>query len=528
MAQATAAKFDIHQFDPPGPVGSAFLASLSPLAVIMGPAGSGKTVASAYRGPLLASELAPVCRDNIIRFRQATVRDTYRDLARTCLQSWHEFFPPDSPLTRDYQGGQDRPITHVLTWDVIRDGCRVPVEFTMQFGAIGDANIESFIKGFEISAGWGNECDLLDERVLPLLLQRTGRYPPITDVHPAELRRVRPLVNAQLEAMGSSLEDDDIGLPRFVWGDMNPPDIGHWTYRLMVKEAAKNPGWKLYKQPSGLSRDAENRKGKPRSSYELEARTMNEYDVRRYVYGEFGWSRDGKPVYPEFREQEMVADQPIAPIPGLPIGLGLDAGGSPACGVGQFLPNGQLRMLREVCCDPGTGPARFSEMILELLMAEFRGFAVSEAYGDPAAYMGKMYENDQLAYMEMVARAINVNIQPTYTNEVGVRHEAVRWYLGARIDAGTPRLLIDPRCERTIGGFAAHYKLTKQASGGATDRIFVAKNEYSHIHDGWQYLCLGHRGRSAVIKDGAQLGRPANVVPIGNHVAHTDFDVFSV
>lgn len=521
-------KFDLHHFDPPGPVGAAFLTSLSPLAVIMGPAGSGKTVVSAYRGPLLASHFAAVCKDGVIRVRQATIRDTYRDLARTCLATWHEFFPPDGPLTKQYEGGQDRPIKHTLTWDTIRDGCRVPVEFVMQFGAIGDANLESFIKGYELTFGWGNECDLLNIRTLPLLLQRTGRYPRIADIHPLELKRLRPVVEQQFAAMGTKLEPGEVALPRMVWGDMNPPDIGHDLYKILVKEKAQNPGWAFFKQPSGLSPNAENRAGKPRSSYELEERTMDKYDVRRYVHGEFGWSRDGQPVYPEFREQEMVADQPIDPVPGLPIGIGLDAGGSPACGIGQFQPNGQLRMLAEICCDPGTGPSRFSEMILEVLMSRFRGFPVSEGFGDPAAYMGADRMNGELAYMELVARAINVSIMPTVTNEVGIRQEAVRWYLGAPIDAHTPRLLIDPRCERTIGGFAAHYKLTKQATSGATDKLIVAKNEYSHIHDAWQYLCLGHRGRAAVIKDGSQLGRAANVVPIRQHVAKTDFDVFSV
>ncbi len=50
----------------------------------------------------------PICRDGVIRVRQATIRDTYRDLARTCLASWHEIFPPDSPYTVSYEGGQDR------------------------------------------------------------------------------------------------------------------------------------------------------------------------------------------------------------------------------------------------------------------------------------------------------------------------------------------------------------------------------------------------------------------------------------
>ena len=253
---------------------------------------------------------------------------------------------------------------------------------------------------------------------------------------------------------------------------------------------------------------------------------MSPYDKRRYVDGEFGWARDGEPVYPEFREQEQVADQPIRAVPNLPIGLGLDAGGSPAGVIGQFLPNGQMRLLREVCSRPGTGPSRFAEMLLEILMSEFRGFAVSEAWADPSAFYGADRQAGELAFMETVARALNVSIMPAPSNEPSIRQEAVRWYLGAPIDASTPRLLIDPRCEFIIGGFAAHYKLTKQASAGATDKLAVVKNEYSHPHDGLQYLCLGHRGRAGVIADASRLGRGGNVVQIRSRKGRADFDVW--
>lgn len=526
------AGLNLHRYVPPGPVGAAFLQSRGPIDIIMGPAGSGKTVASAFKGPLLASTFAPVCADGVIRVRQATIRDTYRDLARTCLSSWYEMFPPDGPLTAAHEGGQDRPVIHKLKWNVVRPlpGGRlgkVPVDFTMQFGAIGDANIESFIKGYEITFGWMNECDLLDERVPGLLLQRTGRYPKFSDIADAELQRLAPLIRENLGRMGLTLEEGETLLPRLVWGDMNPPDIGHWTYRKMVKPSTRRPGWNLFRQPSGLSPRAENRKGKPRSSYELEAGTMTAYDKRRYVDGEFGYALDGTPVYPEFRLDFHSADAPLTPRPNIPIGLGIDAGGSPAAGIGQFLPSGQMLMLAEVCAAPGTGPSRFAEMLLDVLMTRFRGFAISEAWADPSSFHGADRLAGELAWVETVARALNVNILPAPSNEPSIRQEAVRWYLGAPIDAHTPRLLIGSDLEVTIGGFAAHYKLSKQATAGATDKIVVVKNEYSHIHDAWQYICLGHRGRAGVITDASRLGRGENVVSMRSRRANTDFDVWA-
>lgn len=504
---------NIASYAPPGPVGEKFLNSRGPIDVIMGPAGSGKTVTSVMKGPLMAATFAPVCKDGWVRVKVACIRDTYRDFARTALASWYEAFPIGHPWQADHQGGQDRPIKHVLRWRTHRQGYGfVNVEYTMETGALGDHNVEQFIKGYEISMAWLNECDMLDERVPGLMFQRTGRYPRVEDIAPAELDRVTKEGRKAFDLMGLSYDANEPILPRMVWGDCNPPGIDNWVYRYCVKE--KKPGFILHRQPSGLSAQAENRIGKPRSSYELEAATQPDHIVRRMVHGEFGYALDGKPVYPEFSLQRHVADQPLKPLQGVPIGLGLDAGGSPAAVIVQFLPNGQLRILREICAEPGTGPSRFSEMIMEVLLRDFAGFTVGEAYGDPSAFWGADRQNGELAFMETVARALNVSINPAPSNEPAIRQEAVRWYLGRPIDGTTERLVTDPDCEKIVGGFAAHYKLTKQASAGATDVLAVAKNEYSHPHDALQYICLGHRGRYGVIADAAQLGRPGNVVGI--------------
>lgn len=504
---------DVTHYQPPGPVGEKFLWSRGPIDLIMGPAGSGKTVASVMKGPLMASTYFPVCKDGWVRVKVACIRDTYRDFARTALASWYEAFPVNHPWTVEHSGGQDRPVKHVLRWQARRPGVGlVNIELIMETGALGDHNIEQFIKGYQVSAAWLNECDMLDERVPGLMFQRTGRYPRVEDIAPQELDRVSRDGREAFRLMGLTADPNEIILPRMVWGDMNPPGLDNWVYRFCVKE--KVPGFNLFRQPSGLSANAENRVGKPRSSYELEAATQPDHIVRRMVHGEFGYALDGKPVYPEFSMQRHVADQVLAPAPGIPLGIGLDAGGSPAAAIVQFMPTGQLRILSEICAEPGTGPARFSQMVLEVLLSRFAGCAVSESFGDPSAFWGADRQAGELAFMETVARGLNLSILPAPSNEPAIRQESVRWYLGHPIDGNTERLLICPSCEILIGGFAAHYKLTKQASAGATDVLAVAKNAYSHPHDALQYITLGHRGRFGVIEDAARLGRPGNVVGI--------------
>ncbi|MCF1478148.1 hypothetical protein FS782_13815 [Agrobacterium vitis] len=506
---------DFQRYKPPGPVGAAFIQSRGPIDIIMGPAGSGKTVCSVIKGPMLAASYMPVCRDGWVRFKLAVVRDTYRDFARTYLASWHEMFPADHPWTISYEGGQDRPIRHRMQWEAMRGKDKIRVDFQLETGAIGDHNVEQYIKGYELSAASGNECDLLDARVPGLLFQRTGRYPPVQEISPAELDRVSADGRKAMQLMGLTVDDGEVVLPRVFWGDMNPPDVDH---PILVEcgygEHAdkKNPAYRMFHQPGGLDTDAENRVGKPRSSYEMEAATQPDHIVRRMVHGLPGYVQDGKPVYPEFNQRIHVADQPLTPRQGVPLSTGKDAGGSPAGIITQFLPNGQMLVLAELCTEPGTGPARYSQMFYDLLMDQFPGFGFREAWGDPAAFYGADTQNGELAWMQTVGKALSMHILPTETNEPAIRQEAVRWYLSGMIDGQTPRMLIDPRCKVLIGGFAAHYKLTKQATAGGTDKLAVVKNKYSHIHDAFQYVCLGHRGLPGVMADAARLGRAGNVM----------------
>jgi hypothetical protein len=522
----------VQLYEPPGPVGAAFIDSTHPISVIMGPAGSGKTVASAFKGPHLAANWFPVCRDGVIRVKLTVLRDVYRDMSRTALESWHHerLFPVNHPWTVDYTGGVDRPTTHKLKWAVMRDKTLVPVEFTAYFAAIGEQNPEQFAKGFETSFVWLNECDMHGKRVPGLMHSRTGRYPSVDQIAPAELERVMKSYRALLQRAGMPLDDEEIVLPRLLWGDCNPPDPANWVPQRMIDEPEEWPLYKLFRQPSGLSAQAENRKGRPRSAYEQDLRTMTAGDARRFVHGEIGYALDGTPVYEqEFSSSTHVADQPLEPVRELPLSIGLDAGGSPACTIGQFMPNGQARVLAEICADPGTGPTRFAQMIYERLLSDFPRMAIREAFSDPSSWYGADKAAGELSWVEIVAQALSIAIEPAPSQEPGLRQDAVRWYLNHRIDGNTPGYLISPVCKRLKAGFAAHYKLTKLSTAGATDKLAIAKNEYSHVHDAEQYRLLGHRGRAGMINLASNVGRPGNVVAMRGHVVpKAGFNVFDI
>ncbi|MCZ4073552.1 hypothetical protein [Agrobacterium sp. LMR679] len=510
---------DVARYVPPGPVGAAFIHSRGPIDIIMGPAGSGKTVASCIKGPLLAASYMPVCRDGRVRVKLICVRDTYRDFARTALASWHEMFPVGHPWQRPdkgYEGGQDRPVRHHLVWEAWRGPDKVIVEFTLETGAIADSNVMQFVKGYEVSMAWGNEVDMMSPEVPGALFMRTGRYPPVKDIAPSELDRVSRDGREAMRRMGMTVDDTEITLPRMFWGDMNPPDVDHPLLKEVGWEDPdkKNPAYNFFRQPGGLDDGAENRVGRPRSAYEMDLRAMSENLSRRMVHGLPGYAQDGKPVYPEYNEKIHKADQPLAPTPGRGITIGIDGGGSPSATIGQPQANGQERLLAELVTEPGTGPTRFSLMLLELLMSQFSGLPIIGIYGDPAIFYGGDKETDEMNFAMTVQKTLRFPILPAPSNEPGVRQDAVRMGLTTMIDGRVPGYLVDPRCKMILGGFAAHYKLTKQATIGGTDKLAVVKNAYSHPHDAEQYRRLGYIGLANVVAHGANSVLPSGVVSL--------------
>lgn len=515
---------DVARYVPPGPIGSAFIKSRGPIDVIMGPGGSGKTVCSVIKGPMHAAEYMPVCKDGWVRVKTLCVRDTYRSFARTALASWYNTFPEKHAWTVSHEGGQDRPVVHKLCWRAMRGPDAINVEYIMETGAIGDNDLEAFAKGYEISMAWGNEFDLMPENTLPVFFQRCGRYPPMEDIAPSELERVSREGRQAMRMMGLEVSDNEAVLPRIVWGDENPPDVDHPAYLTPFGESAKpgsvvrnvTPGWNGFWQPGGLTLHAENRIGKPRSSYELEAATTKDKRlIMRMVHSRPAYAKDGTPIYEDdFNPEIHKADQTITPVRELGLTIGIDAGGSPAATFGQFTPSGQNRLLAELVADPGTGPSRFGKMMLELLTSRFPGIPIIGAWADPSAWYGADSQTGEFHWINTLAATVRFPIQPAPSNEPSIRQEAVKHYLGLTIDNVTPGYIIDPSCKTMIGGFEAHYKYTKKTSASETDKGDAVKNKHSHPHDAEQYRCLGKIGIGMLVSQIAQAALPTNVTSL--------------
>lgn len=457
----------------PGPIAGAFVADREhSVCAAMGPIGSGKTSAALMRILLQAIEQRPSSRDGVRYTKWAVIRDTYRQIHRTVLPSWHKRVPREFGKFND--GGSNAPSTHHLRFHApgLASGNGI-VDSEVIFAAIGDNDVEAFARGFEVTGFYLNELDLLAPEVLQFLPGRTGRYPDMSHGGPTW---------------------------RGVIADFNAPDTESWIYRDFFE--APLAGYKCHVQPSGLSPQAENLENLPERYYDAEVIGKEEWYVRRMIRNEFGFSRAGKPVYPEFSDRRHVAAGELAPIRGLPLILGFDQGLHAAMLVMQRSTLGQWLWLDELeAPEAGIAASLFGERCADLLASRYRGFRY-KAYGDPA---GWARDNEEQTWMDIVGRVLDVDIKPAPSNVPSMRQEPVRIALMRDVGPDKPGLVVSPRCIQARRGFNSAYRYRKRPSGVFEDQ--PEKNRAANVHDAAQYGMLGESGVSAVMNQARLIAR---------------------
>jgi hypothetical protein len=484
-------------FKPAGPVAGAFLSDKTSIVrALLGPVGGGKTVTCIFDSIANACDM-PVCRDGVIRFKLAVIGQTYGQMERNLLPTWFQWIPRagfDEATEGDFTGGGGRFATHRLFWDVMRSGSRVRVEFEAIFAAIGEHSVEAFMRGFEPTAFYLYEMDLLPEAVLTQAIFRLGRFPKRAEL------------------------PEGVTFRSYVIGDLNAPDVDSWFYRTF--EEKRPSGFALYRQPSGRSPRAENVSNLPEGYYarQVEALRHKPKLVKRFVDAEYGPSDDGEPVYPEYSDDIHFAREPLPILPNLDIMIGLDAGlQRPAAVFVQWTPEGQFRVVGELV--PGRmGARRFADQIKVWLAQNAPDARIGAAYADPAGFAGADREANEHAWAETVALELRAPILPAPSNEVGLRLDAVREELTFMIEPKKPAIMVSPLAPVLRKGFASHYRYQRQMVAGiARFSDKPEKNDWSHVHDALQYVLLGAKGRYGVVAGGARV-KPAQA---GRHAGTT-------
>jgi len=482
VASSPAPDFRLETYSPPGPVAAAFIADRASVGIIEGPYGSGKTTACFFKLLRRAARM-PISKGGVILYKAVVVRDTYRRMDKTAIRTWLKWYGKEMGT---WAGGQDRPSSHNLKYTVKRrlsDGLvhDVPVDFSLEFAAVGDQDVEDFMDGFEVTDFFLNAINLLSEDVLTYAVGRTGRFPAEKDL------------------------PDGAVYDRGVFGDCNAPETDSWLDKY-TNDLPKGAAY--FRQPGGRDPGAENI-ANLRAGYYREICELNKnkpWWIARLIDNKRGFSRSGKPVYQEFNDSIHVAKTELQLVDDAPVRLGFDAGKNPALVAAQWMPDGQFRVFDSFFM-PGRGPTLFAEEVAAWLARWGISLdRIDAAATDPSAFWGGDKEGGDLAWTETVDNITGLTLTPAPSNELHPRLDAVRQQLTYMIDGHKPAFLLSPRCAHLRQGFNSGYRYSKRRMCAVEPDETMDfgekpdKNDASHEQDAVQYLILDALGLDAVTR----------------------------
>lgn len=420
----------------------------------MGPVGSGKSVTCCVELFNLMREQAPN-KEGVRKTRWAVIRNTYRELEDTTMQTWFDWFPK---TLGHYLA---KSMTHIVEFPYCDenghyDGTVVRSEVI--FRALDRPNDIKKLLSLELTGAWVNEARELPLAIIRMLRTRVGRYPSKREGGPTW---------------------------HGVIMDTNPPDDDHWWFTMFEERRPKS--WKLWKQPSGMSPEAENIKNLPETYYEdmLEGNDQAWIDV--YVHGKYGFVLEGKPVYPEYKDDVHAADKILEYDPTLTLHVGIDFGLTPAALLGQKTPTGQWRIIDELVTEDMDAKS-FGKELHNLLQRDYRD-ARLEITGDPAGE--QRAQTDKRTPFDMLASE-GINATPAHTNDFNLRRDAVADPMKRLDFVGEPAFLVSPKAKKFRKAMMGGYKYRRiQVANEDRYHDKPDKNMYSHVAEAGQYMFLG-------------------------------------
>lgn len=430
------------------------------LRAIVGPIGGGKSSASVVEFPrrALAQEPGP---DGIRRTRWAVIRSTYPELRDTTIRTFHQWLPPEH-FGRWYS--QDhRYVVKAF------EGC----EFEVLFRALDKPDDVKKLLSLDLTGAWINEARETPWAIVDALQGRLGRYPAAVDGGPTWFG---------------------------MWMDTNPPDTdsrffkffeeGEWqrSFAEMVRDGLLPIGSEpsdfaeLFKQPSGISPEAENIKNLPQGYYPRLMIGKSKEWIKVYVNGLYGFVSDDRAVFPEYSDEAHLRDN-VEPVPGIRIYRGWDFGLTPSCIYSTILPDGRWLIFDEVISE-SMGIDRFSDQVLDHCSRSFKGSVTFEDYGDPAGETRA--QTDERTCFEIM-QGKGIPIEPGLQT-LAIRLESVRRVLTTMIN-GRPQFVLHKRCKTVRKALLGGYHYRRLATRSERYTMEPEKNHpFSDVMDCIEYV----------------------------------------
>jgi len=505
----------------PGPVADAFMRSRAFICGIIGPVGSGKTMAALQKGLRVAAMQGGVRDANGIIWRKARIgiiRESYPSIESTILKSWWQIIPKS-----EGKFSLRAPYTHAFRKVLRRDEDGRPCDILdceFEFRAIGDQSVEEACRGWEVNAVIVDEADIQPVDLVPFLTGRVGRF---SDLDP------------------STVYDPQIIL------SLNMPDIENHIYQLLMtkdggdflsdedkaelaKVLGERPLIERFVQPGGREPDAENIHNLPggRGYYVLQVA------ANRHKPGYVDRMVDNKPVPIMFgmavnsdfvHRVHVVKSGVLKWDRRHKLIVGIDQGLFAAAAICQRNSYGQLRTLGEVVnLAPGgknllkVGPTAFGKKLRAFLMENFPGIRPDEirCVGDPAMFAATDREDDEQDWRLACQKALGFHIFRAKSNRQGLRNEAI-W----RAQKEREGYQIDERCSHLIKAHSGGYRYVKAELGTGETRghLDIADTIYTHVADAEQYAALEGENVIAEIRGTERKGPPIHV--------QSDWDIYS-
>lgn len=433
----------------PTPTGNKFHMSEDFVRALMGPIGSGKSVACTLEMLLKSVQQEPN-QMGIRKTRWAVIRNTYRELVDTTINTFQDWIPFSwgTFLKGDMKFVLRQPVG---------DGTTIEAEF--MFRALDKPQDIKKLLSLELTGGWVNEAREIPKAVIDMLVGRLGRYPSARDGGPTWFGLIM---------------------------DTNPPDSDHWWYTLF--EETRPDGYKLFKQPSGLSENAENVTNLPPNYYSNMLLGKDPEWINVYVRGQYGFIQDGMVVYPEFNPGVHIADEIIEVDRSLDLWVGIDFGRTPAAEFAQQDVEGQWRFIDEITTK-NMGADAFAEVFGNHIRKNYRGMNIC-IHGDPAGNDATQ-ASDETAFDILLAAGIDC-IECPGENDPDLRRGSIRMNLTRMTFSGKPRLIISPKCKQLVKGLSGGFKYRRmQVVGEDRYQNVPDKNRYSHPVEAAEYCLLG-------------------------------------
>ncbi len=422
-----------------------FIQSRKKYKLIIGPLGSGKSSGCVMHLFNTMLQQEPNSK-GVRKTRYAIVRNTSKQLRDTTKKTIDDWIPPSLYEWKEAAG------MYIFRFK-LEDGTIVESEWLLR--PLDDPKQVRDLLSLELTGAWINEGKEVREDIFKMLRGRIGRYPPKREVHPTY---------------------------PYIIIDSNPPDTEHWLYKLFEELPHYDERWRslaeVFRQPSGLSPEAENIRNLPEGYYEDLCIGQDEDWIRVYVHGEYGYVKTGKPVFPNYKDNIHCAKEILKPIRALPLIIGMDFGLYPAAVFTQHTERGQLRVIEELVSEEPTDLEQFvtEALIPKLNSSEYFGMEYL-IIGDPAGTARSQIDKRTCF---SVLKKYGFKAYPAYTNALHDRIMAVNFYLTRMIDGEEPAFLLSPKCKVLRKALISEYKFRRLRTSGEKYADVPEKNFYSH------------------------------------------------